>query len=282
MSVYSRKTSKSYKSSRTHKTNQTRRTQNSIRPKLLHEIKSKHGLVNSQAWHIKASLLDRIAKPNPFNKLISSHDTLSAQMQSSVCSTLSTCIEIIVHKKSNHEDTNESNDLMDTEIDESITVSPTELFAVFMTLLEGKNSAAHEMSIIILLSHLIPTIPINVLLNKFDDLSQKVSHYFQTNVSSTSSVEYCIQCMSAMLISRITHTENHSYLANEWCQKMLQGLFVTSIDDMDKIRKLSLKHMKKIFKLYPKDQLPKRIRDLMRCFIERQIEGVLNEDPNER
>eukprot|EP01084_Bolivina_argentea_P280130 478987_1 len=145
MSVYSKKTSKSRKSTRSTRTNQTRHTQNTIRTKLLSEIKSKHGFTNTQAWHIKASLLERIETPNPFNKLISSHDKLSNPLQSSICSTLSTVIETIINKKSDNDiNMNNDNNTIDTEIDmidASITVTYTELFAVFMTLLETNNKS---------------------------------------------------------------------------------------------------------------------------------------------
>merc|ERR1712228_131146 len=119
--------------------------------------------------------------------------------------------------------------------------------------------------------------PINVLLNQFDKLSQKLGDYFTKNVSSTLNVEYSVNCMSSMLISRISNGDELNLWNNVFSKKMLQGLFVLAADDTDKIRKLALKHIRKIFGLYSPQTLPKIVKDLMRHFIERQIEGLLSD-----
>merc|ERR1712154_217698 len=135
----------------------------------------------------------------------------------------------------------------------------------------------HETAMIILLSCLIPSVPISVLLNRYDHLSQKLGECFTKNVSSTLSVEYSANCMSSMLIARISNGDTVTIWNNVLSQKMLQGLFVLAADDTHKIRKLSLKSIGKIFKLYSKHSLPQKVKNLMRCFIERQIEGLLGD-----
>jgi len=306
MSTYSKKstkTNKTYKSnkstrtSRTTRTNLTTKTSKSLKSKLLAEIKSKYGVHGERkAWNIDWSLLQRIQAPNPFNKLLSKHDQFSSELQSALCVTLSSCLETIVEH-------NTDNDA------ESNPISSVEIFALFLTLLRSskpnsnsksgdrEQPAPHKaMCLVILLSYLIPALPSAVLLASFDSLAQHLgnflyAHELHGDDAQCIAVQYYAHCASGMLQQRIRHfrqQQPHSpqqaiavTWSNEFAQKLVQSLLVLCVDDANAVRRVALREMDKMVQLCCSGSasggmLPSVLKNLLRCFVERQIDALLN------